>query len=118
MAAPNLKAPTTVTGKTKPQSLTTSLADVLSNAASSGLVLKVNTIRAANVAISAATVDVTLLRSSTTTYLIKGGSIDPGKTLITTDKNEYLYLEEGDKLQAKASAATSIDLTVNYEEIA
>ena len=51
------------------------------------------------------------------TYLIKGGSIDAGKTLITTDKNEYIYLEEGDEIQAKASAATSIDLTINYEEI-
>ena len=117
MAAPNLRSPSTVTGKTAPAALTTSLATVLTNAAASGKVLKVNTVRAANVAAGAVTVDIALVRSGTTTYLLKGGSIDAGKTLITTDKNEYIYIEEGDELQAKASANTSIDLTVNYEEI-
>jgi len=49
--------------------------------------------------------------------LLKGGAVDAGRTLITTDKNEYIYLEEGDEVKAKASAGTSIDLTINYEEI-
>jgi hypothetical protein len=80
-------------------------------------VLKVNTIRAANVGAGAVTVDIAVRRGATTSYLLKGGAIDAGKTLIVTDKNEYVYLEEGDDLQAKASAATSVDLTVNYEEI-
>lgn len=117
MAAPNLRSPATVTGKTATAALTTTLSAVLSNGASSGKVLKVNTIRVANVAGSAITVDIAHYRGSTTTYLIKGGSIDSGKTLITTDKNEYIYLEEGDDIRAKASAATSLDLTINYEEI-
>lgn len=117
MAAPNLRAPTTVTGKTALAALTTSLADVLANGAASGKALKVNTIRAANISGATVTVDIAVVRSATTWYLIKGGSIDAGKTLITTDKNEYVYLEEDDKIQAKSSAATSIDLTINYEEI-
>jgi NADPH-dependent ferric siderophore reductase len=117
MAAPNLRSPATVTGKTATAALTTSLSTVLQNAASSGKVLKVNTVRAANVAAATVTVDIAHHRGIATTYLIKGGSVDSGKTLITTDKNEYIYLEEGDELQAKASAGTSIDLTINYEEI-
>lgn len=117
MAAPNLRAPTTVTGKTVLQALTTSLADVLENTAASNKSLKVNAIRAANKSASTVTVDIAVIRSSSTFYLIKDGSITAGKTLITTDKNEYLYLEEGDKIQAKASAGTSVDLTMSYEEI-
>jgi hypothetical protein len=117
MAPPNLKSPATITGKTELAALTTSLASVLSNAASSGKVLKVNTIRAANIAADQVTVDVAVVRSSTTVYLIKGAVVGAGKTLITTDKNEYIYLEEGDAIHAKSSAATSIDLTINYEEI-
>lgn len=117
MAAPNLKSPTTVTGKTATAALTTSLASVLTNLASSNKVLKVNTVRAANVSGATVTVDLALYRGTTTTYLIKSGAIEAGKTLITTDKNEYIYLEEGDALQAKASAASGIDLTINYEEI-
>jgi hypothetical protein len=117
MAAPNLRSPATVTGKTAPAALTTSLTAVLSNTAASGKVLKVNTIRAANVAVGSVTVDIAIYRGTTTSYLLKGGTVDAGKTLIATDKNEYIYLEEGDQLQAKASAGTSVDLTINYEEI-
>lgn len=117
MAAPNLRSPATVTGKTAAAALTTSLSSVLSNSAVSGKVLKVNTIRAANVGTGSITVDIAHYRGTTTTYLLKGGTIDAGKTLITTDKNEYVYLEEGDSIQAKASATTSVDLTINYEEI-
>lgn len=117
MAAPNLRSPSVVTGKTAVAALTTTLTAVLTNAAASGKVLKVNTVRAANVATGSVSVDVAHYRGATTTYLLKGGNVDAGKTLITTDKNEYIYLEEGDELRAKASAGTSIDLTINYEEI-
>lgn len=117
MAAPNLRSPTAVIGKTATAALTTTLTGVLTNAVDSGKVLKVNTVRAANVSGLVISVDIAHYRGTTTTYLLKGGSVDASKTLITTDKNEYIYLEEGDELQAKASADTSIDLTINYEEI-
>lgn len=118
MAAPNLRSPATVTGKTAPVALITTLVDVLSNAAGSSKVLKINTIRAANVAAAAVTVDIAIYRAGIILcYLLKGGTVDAGKTLIVTDKNEYIYLEENDYLRAKSSAATSVDLTINYEEI-
>lgn len=94
-----------------------SLASILANGASSGKVLKVNTIRAASISGSSVSVDIAVTRGATTCYLLKDGIIDSGKTLITTNKEEYIYLEEGDALQAKASAGSSIDFTVNYEEI-
>ena len=118
MAAPNLRAPATVTGKTVPYAVTGTLASVLNNAAASGKLLKVNTVRCANIdGAVAASLDVTLYRSSTHTYLIKGVAIDAGKALIVSDKNEYIYLEEGDALYAKASAVGDLELTLNYEEI-
>ena len=49
MAAPNLKEPTTIVGKTNGYAVTTSLAAALSNGAASGKVLKVNSVYAANV---------------------------------------------------------------------
>lgn len=117
MTAPNLRSPATVTGKTALAALTTSLASVLPNGASSNKVLKVNTIRAANVGSAAVTVDIAVVRSASTRYLIKGASVDAGKALIISNKDEYIYLEEGDDLQAKASAVTSADLSIHYEEI-
>ena len=52
MAAPNIKSGssvTTVTGKTVGYAVTTSMAAALSNGASSGKVLKVNSVYAANI---------------------------------------------------------------------
>lgn len=100
-------------------SVATTLTSVLDNSAASGLLLKLNTIRAANVDSGGAAVglDLTVYRGSTHRYLIKGVSIGAAKALIVSDKNEYVYLEEGDSLYAKATSASGIDLTINYEEI-
>ena len=119
MAAPNLRSPATVTGKTALTAVATSLTSVLANSAASGLVLKVNTIRAANVDAGGAAVslDLTVYRGSTHRYLIKNVSVGSAKALIVSDKNEYVYLEEGDSIYAKASSASGLDLTINYEEI-
>lgn len=117
MAAPNLKSPTTITGKTADYAVTTTLAAALSNAAASGKVLKVNTIRVCNTTASAATVDISRLRSGTDRYLVKSASVDPNSTLVVSQRDEIIYLEEGDDLRAKASANTTFDLLVTYEEI-
>jgi hypothetical protein len=118
MAAPNLTLPATITGKTAVYSCTASLASALSNGAASNKLLKVNTIRAANISSGAGTVDITVYRSSSHTYVVKGASVPLNSTFVVLDKNEYLYLEEGDALYAKANATTTIDLTIHYEEIA
>lgn len=119
MAAPNLKQPTTITGKTATYSCTSSLASALSNDAASGKVLKVNTIRAANIdATSAFSVDITLFRSATHTYIANAISVPLSSSLIVLSKEEYLYLEEGDAIYAKGSTTGKIDLTISYEEIA
>ena len=117
MAAPNLKTPTTIIGKTAGYAVTTSLAAALSNSAASGKVFKVNVVRAANLTTGIATIDLTVFRSATDTYIIKSASVAPNSSLVLIDKNEYLYLEEGDALRADANAVSTIDLTIHYEEI-
>ena len=117
MAAPNLKQPTTITGKTALYSCTATLAAALSNGAASNRVLKVNVVRAANLTSAAAAVDVTVFRAATHTHIIKSATVAPGASLVVLDKNEYLYLEEGDAIHARANAVSTIDLTIHYEEI-
>lgn len=118
MAAPNLKQPLIITGKTATYACTSSLAPALSNAAASGKVLKVNTIRAANIDLSSAfSVDITVYRSSAHTYIASAISVPVSSTLLVLSKEEYLYLEEDDVIYAKASASGKIDLTISYEEI-
>jgi len=117
MAAPNLRTPQIVTGRTALYSVTTTLASALTNASNSSLLLKVNVIRAANLTTGTASIDITVFRSSAHTYVIKTATVAPNTSLVILDKNEYLYLEEGDALHAKANAASTVDLTIHYEQI-
>ena len=117
MAAPNLRAPQIVTGRTALYPVTATLGDALTNEPSSNLLLKVNVIRAANLTTGTASIDITVFRSSAHTYVIKTATVAPNTSLVVLDKNEYLYLEEGDALYAKANAVSTVDLTIHYEQI-
>lgn len=118
MTAPNLKTPTTITGKIQPYAVTDTLSSALANSASSGKCFRINSITAANLDPSLAfELDVSLYRSTTHTYLCKTVKVDPDTTLVVRNREELLYLEEGDALYAKASSADKIDLLITYEEI-
>lgn len=118
MAAPNLKSPTTITGKTATYSVTSSLASVLANGAGSGKAFRIHAIRAANVDGAAAyDLDVSHYRSTTHTYLCKTVAVPADSTLVVLSREEILYLEEGDSLYAKSDTSSKIDLLVTYEEI-
>lgn len=119
MAAPNIAAVTSIIGKTARASLAdTSNTSVLSNGASSGLVLKVNSILAANVnGLSAVDVSVSVYNGTTDTYIVKTVSVPPDATQIVLTKETSLYLEEGISVRAQASTANGIDILIGYEEI-
>ncbi len=124
MAAPNLLSPTTITGKTAYVSLsTTNATSILSNAASSGKVLKVNSLIVANVdGTNAASITVSLYSAAAiggTAYKIANTITVPADaSLVVVDKTSMLYLEEDKSLGAVASAAGDLEIICSYEEIA
>ena len=118
MTAPNLKAPTTIVGKTAGYAVTNSLAAALTNSAASNKVLKVNSVYCANVD-GAASADITLVYNDGTTgfdiaYLV---AVPAKASQVLLSKETYIYLEEGDSLQAVASANDDLELVIGYEEI-
>lgn len=118
MAAPNLKSPTTITGRTARYAVTTSLAAALSNSAASGKVLKINSIFCANVdGTNAADISVSVYNGTTDTYIAKTIAVPADATQILSTKETYFYLEEGDSIRALASAASDLELVIGYEEI-
>lgn len=117
MAAPNIVAVSTITGKTALAALTTSTASILSNSAASGTVVKVNTVTVANYSGSAVSVTVTILRSSTSYYLAGTVSVPANATLIIVGKDNFVYLEEGDTLQASSSVNSAASIYTSYEII-
>ena len=128
MAAPNLLALTTGTGKTTYYTPSGTTAVVLlTNAASSGTVLKINQIVAANVnGTSAADCTVAVYTnggvaqgsapSGGTAYPIASTiSVPADASLIVTDKTTQLYLEENTCISVTSGTASAITFTVSYE---
>lgn len=118
MAAPNLKSPTTITGKTVGYAVTASMAAALSNSASSGKVLKINSVYCANVdGAAAADISLSYYNGTTDFYLAKTIAVPADATQVLVTREAYIYLEEGHSLRAVASAASDLELVIGYEEI-
>ena len=122
MAAPNLVSPTTINGKTVTVNLTTTSAtSVLSNAASSGKVLKVNALYVANTTASNATITINQYSAAAlggTAFPIASAVVVPANaTLVVIDKDAYVYLEENTSLGATAGTANALQIVCSYEDI-
>ncbi len=123
MAAPNIVNVATITGKSATVALTTtSQTTLLSNAASSNAVYKVNMIQVANVdGTNACDITVDLHSAASgggTAYsLVATVSVPADASLVVLDKNTALYLEEDRSLTATAGTASDLEVIVSYEEI-
>ena len=118
MAAPNIKTATTFTGKTAVLAVTTVATDIVANATASGKVLKINTLRVANVDGSAsANITASVYRSSTEYPIAYTVAVPADNSLDVLDKGVTIYLEEGDALRLTASADGDLTAVVSYEEI-
>lgn len=116
MSAPNIVDVATITGKTAVQLCGTSATAIITNAAASGKVLKVNALLAGNIdAAVAYDLTVDLFRSSVAYRFIATVSIPAKSTLDVLGKS--IYLEEGDSLRLTASAASKIEVVASYEDI-
>jgi len=120
MAAPNIVNVTALYGKTNLATLTTTLSDILVNANSSNEVFKINTVICTNISnVSAnATVSIYNADNNITYALINSIPIPAYAALEVITKVTSVYLEEGDKLTASASANSSINIIASYEDIA
>ena len=116
MAAPNIVNVATITGKTAVQAVGTSATAIVTNAASSGKVFKVNALYISNVdGVNLATINIDILRSSTAYHIMKTVSVPADSTIDVLSK--AIYLEEGDALRLTARVASDIEAVCSYEEI-
>lgn len=118
MAAPNIVNVTSIYGRTAHVNLTTASQSIVSNASNSNKVFKINTIIVANIDGSAAA-DVTVnYNNAGSNFAIASTiSVPADSTLVVLDKSSAIYLEEGDAIQALASANGDLVIHVSYEEI-
>ena len=116
MAAPNVVSVGVITGKTDvAAAVGTSATSVVTNAAASGHVYKVNRLTCSNILSAAATVTVDFYRASTAYTITKDISLAAGSTLNVLGQS--IYLEEGDSLRVTSDTASALDVVASYEII-
>lgn len=124
MAAPNILSISNIAAKTAyltPANTTSNV--LLANAASSGKVIKINSIVATNIDSGAAAYSATVgINSSAdglgTTYRIASTiSVPANSTMIVADKSTGFYLEENKSIVVQSSSSSKITYIVSYEEI-
>jgi len=123
MAAPNIVNVTTIIGKTTVTNLTTTSATaVVSNAASSGKVFKINSLIVSNVdGSSAADITISLYSEDdiggTATQIVSTVTVPADASLVVISKDTSIYLEEDKSIGATASSASDLKVVCSYEEI-
>ena len=122
MANPNIVSVASIYGKTVYDTdIAASAASLVSNAASSGKIYKINSLIIANIdGTSSADITVTLRNAAGgTTYstIANTVAVPADATLIIISKDTSIYLEEDMSLYVLASAAGDLSATCSYEEI-
>jgi hypothetical protein len=123
MANPNIVNVTAILGTTTfltPANTTGNV--LLSNAASSNLVFKVNNIVCANVTGSAANVTVSIDNAAagagTDFPIVATVSVPGNSSLIAVDKTTSFYLMENQSIVVTSGTSAAITYTISYESIA
>ena len=119
---PNIVNVSAIYGNVNSASLTTTSATQLaSNAASSGQVLKIDSIVVANTTGATATITINVYSAATlggTAYPIASQiSVPAYATLIVTDKSTAFYLMENMSVGATAGTASALVATITWEQI-
>lgn len=123
MANPNLVSVAAIYGNNSSTSLTTTSAtSIVSNAASSGKVFKINMLTVANVDGTNAA-DITINKYSAAALggsafpIVSTVSVPADATLIVLDKTTSIYLKENESIGATAGTASDLVVTCSWEEI-
>jgi hypothetical protein len=123
MANPNIAAVAAIYGNTSTTSLsTTSATSIVSNAASSGKVYRINSLVVANIdGTNAADITINLYSAAalggTATAIASTISVPADATLIIIDKTTQIYLLEDKSIGAIAGTASDLVVTCSWEEI-
>lgn len=122
MAAPNIVGVSSIYGRTTSGALTTVTGSLLSNAASSGKVMKINSIIVANVdgtnnADATISYNTAAAGAGTNRAIIFTVTVAADATLVALGKDSPIYLEENTSITGSASANGDLEYIISYEEI-
>ena len=119
MANPNIVNVSDIRGVTVQADLTTTLTTEIISAVTTDHIYKINSITVANIdGTSAADVSVFITKSGGSPIAIASTiSVPADASLSLIDKNSGFYLQEGDNIEAGASANGDLTITISYDDI-
>ena len=117
MANPNIVNVTSILGKTAVQAVAVSAADIVANSASSGYIVKINSLNISNITGTAANIIVSVFRSSVEYKIVHNVSVPANAAFTAIDKPTGIYLEEGDSLRLTAGTGSALHAVCSYEII-
>lgn len=122
MANPNIINATSILGVNSTTSLTTTSAtSILSNAASSGTVYKLDSLIVSNTTGTAANISINLYSAAAlggTAYSIcTTVSVPANSSLVVIDKTTCVYVTENQSVGATAGTANALVVTASWEQI-
>lgn len=118
MANPNIVAVTSIYGKSAGLALGTTGSAIVSNAASSGKIIKVNTLVVSNIhGTTAGNVTAYVNITPTNYHIASTVTVPADSTLVLISKDTSIYLEEGHGLYLYADATLMLQAVCSYEEI-
>lgn len=123
MSAPNIVNVTSIIGKSAVVDLTsTSATSVVSNAAASGKVFKIESLIVANVdGVNAADITINYYSAAalggTATQIVSTVSVPADSSLVVIDRGTSIYLEEDRSIGATAGSANDLKVIISYEDI-
>lgn len=123
MANPNIVSVSTINGNTNYMNVSTSNVAIVTNAASSGKVYKLNVLSVSNIdGINDADVNVyyvaNVAQTTNVSYAVaKTITVPADSTLIVIDKNSSIYMQEDSAVRVSASASGDLQAVASWEEI-
>ena len=120
MANPNIVNVTNIYGRIEGLAPTTVTTAIVTNAAASAKILKVNSLIISNVnGVGSADITAEVFKNQTTSYRLAFTITVPSRaTLVLISKDTSIYLEENDSIRLTASANSYLEAVCSYEEIA
>jgi hypothetical protein len=115
MANPNIVNVTSIYGTTAVQAVSNTLTALVTNAAASGSVYKIDSLILSNNDTAGHTVTVDVYRSTTSYPISKNVSVPSGAMYDVLTK--FIYLNEGDALRVSADASSVVTAVCSYEVI-
>lgn len=115
MANPNFINITSIVGKSALVNLATTPTTIITNAAASNQLFKLNSVLAINRGTVPADVTMTMSKNGTVFTIANAIAVPTKSNLILLNKDLQLYLEENDFIQATSNVSSTLVLIVSYE---